>query len=838
MSPLLLRASQRFFTRHPWQLGLTLLSIALGTAVMVAVDLANSTASRSFERSIDALAGPMSHEITALDGDIAEDVYRTLRVDRRLRHMLPLVEGRVEVGGETWDLVGTDPFAFLGMEPGAGTASGLSGGTLRALLTRPRGVVIPATVAQGAGAAIGDALAVRANGSSTTLEVLAIQNAEPGSWFGDRILADIATAQVLLGKTGSLSRIQLKLTDAEATSLGDTLPNGLQLEAYQQQQTAFAEMTEAFRVNLAAMSLLAVLVGVFLVYNTMTFSALQRRQAFAIMRMTGATGGQLFRLLLVEAGILGVIGSAVGVVLGVVLGQGLLVLVSRTISDLYVDISPTQIGIAPVTILRSVAITLLAVLAATLIPARSVARSTPVTTERRSQPETGSRAPWLLLSAGVAVMLASIAMIGLSGQSLAAGFSALFVFVLGYSLCVPPVMLALLRGCEHLPPFRRSVGRLVLRGIQTSLSRTGLATVALAIAVSATVGVGLMTGSFRASVANWLDTTLGSDLYVSATTDGRGERRLDPAWVDAATGVPGVRAISTGINRELQINGEAVSTRVLGPPNSSARGFEFLSGDGATARRQFHNGAALIVSEPLAYRQAISPGDRVRVHTVNSGIIELPVAGIYRDYSSSRGMAVMPRALYDRHWPDRDIATLGISLDTGADIDAVTRALRMLATRLQGSADITSNRAIRDNSLAIFDRTFVITDVLKVLVILVAFIGVFSALMALFLEKGREFAVLRATGMTPGQLQRLVLGQAGLIGLLAGLLSIPLGWVLSEILINVINRRSFGWTMQSHFFPVIPLEAVLLSIVAALLAALYPTRRIGTAPLRDRLAGL
>ncbi len=838
MSPLLLRASQRFFTRHPWQLGLTLLSIALGTAVMVAVDLANSTATRSFDRSIDVLSGPMSHEITAVDGDIAEDVYRTLRVDRRLRHMLPLVEGRVEVGGETWDLVGTDPFAFLGMESDAGTASGLSGGTLRALLTRPRGVVIPAAVAQDTGVAIGDALAVRANGSSTTLEVLAIPDAEPGDWFADRILADIATAQVLLGKAGSLSRIQLKLTDAEATSLGDTLPDGLQLEAYQQQQAAFAEMTEAFRVNLAAMSLLAVLVGVFLVYNTMTFGALQRRQAFAVMRMTGATGGQLFRLLLAEAGVLGIIGSGIGVVLGIALGQGLLVLVSRTISDLYVEISPTQIGIAPAALLRSVAITLLAVFAATLVPARSVARSAPVMAERRSQQEAGSTTPAILLAAGISGMIASMVAIALSGKSLAAGFTALFIFVVGYSLCVPPLMLALLRACEPLPLFRRSVGRLALRGVQTSLSRTGLATVALAIAVSATVGVGLMTGSFRASVADWLDTTLGSDLYVAAVKNVEGERRLDPAWVAAATDLSGVQDVSTGTNRDLWVNGERIPALVLGAAGNGARGFEFLSGNADAARAQFQSGDALIVSEPLAYRQGIGAGDRVRVRTVSSGIIELPVAGIYRDYSSSRGMVVLPRALYERHWPDRDISNLGIALADGADIEAVTRALQALAGQLPGGVEVTSNRAIRDSSLAIFDRTFVITDVLKVLVILVAFIGVFSALMALFLEKGREYAVLRATGMTPGQLQRLVLSQAALIGLLAGLLSVPLGWVLSEILIEVINRRSFGWTMQSHFFPAIPLEAVLLSVAAALLAALYPTRRIGTAPLRDRLAGL
>ena len=838
MSPLLLRSSLRFFLRHPWQLGLTLLSIALGTAVMVAVDLANNAATRSFDRSIDVLSGPMTHEITALDGDIAEGIYRTLRVERRLRLSLPLVEGRVDIGRDSHDLIGTDPFAFLGMDLGASAPSGLGGDTLRELLTTHRGVVIPQTLARSLGMGKGDTLTVSAGGRGTGLQVLGVTDSEPGTWLADRIIADIATAQDVLGKTGSLSRIQLKLTDAEADALAESLPDALQLEAYQQQQATFAEMTEAFRVNLAAMSLLAVLVGVFLVYNTMTFAALQRRQAFAVMRMSGASGAQLFRLLLAEAGILGILGSALGLVLGIALGQGLLVLVSRTISELYVEISPTQIGIAPGTLLRSVAITLFAVFVATLVPARSVARTAPVIAERRSQQEAKRHTPLVLLSAGIGGMLASMLLIALSGQSLIAGFTALFVFVVGYSLCVPPLMLAALRGCEPLPLFRRSVARLALRGVQSSLSRTGLATVALAIAVSATVGVGLMTGSFRASVADWLDTTLGSDLYVSAKVDGQGQRRLDPGWLAAARELPGVSDVGTGSNRDLQINGEAVRALVLGWAGHSARSFEFIGGDPDAALRGFSEGQAVIVSEPLAYRQGISAGDRVRIRSVLSGQLELPVAGVYRDYSSSRGMVVVPRELYERHWPDRDVSNLGVSLHANADIDEVIAALLALEAQFPGQAEVISNRAIRDSSLEIFDRTFVITDVLKVLVILVAFIGVFSALMALFLEKGREFAVLRATGMTPGQLQRLVLSQAALIGLLAGLLSIPLGWVLSEILIEVINRRSFGWTMQSHFFPAIPLEAVLLSVVAALLAALYPTRRIGTASLRDRLAGL
>ena len=146
-----------------------------------------------------------------------------------------------------------------------------------------------------------------------------------------------------------------------------------------------------------------------------------------------------------------------------------------------------------------------------------------------------------------------------------------------------------------------------------------------------------------------------------------------------------------------------------------------------------------------------------------------------------------------------------------------------------------SNQSIRELSLAIFDRTFAVTNVLRFLVIIVAFVGVFSALMALFLERGREFGVLRATGFTPMQLQKLIMGQTALIGLLAGLLSLPLGWLLSEVLIEIINRRSFGWTMQTYFFAWVPVQAVVLALVAALLASIYPVRRIGRMSVRESL---
>ena len=218
--------------------------------------------------------------------------------------------------------------------------------------------------------------------------------------------------------------------------------------------------------------------------------------------------------------------------------------------------------------------------------------------------------------------------------------------------------------------------------------------------------------------------------------------------------------------------------------------------------------------------------------------INLKIAGVYQDYSATQGMVVLPRRIYEQYWFDRGISTIGLMLRQDANAAALSRQLETWAAASNQAVLVRSNKTIRDFSLQVFDRTFAITNVLRVLVVLVAFIGVFSALMALFLEKGREYSILRATGLTPRQLRRLVVLQSALIGLLAGLLSLPLGWIMSDILIEVINQRSFGWTMQSYFFASLPFQALGLSVIAALLAGVYPTRRISRISLREGLRSL
>ena len=237
----------------------------------------------------------------------------------------------------------------------------------------------------------------------------------------------------------------------------------------------------------------------------------------------------------------------------------------------------------------------------------------------------------------------------------------------------------------------------------------------------------------------------------------------------------------------------------------------------------FESDHAILVSEPYAYRNNVVVGDQVQLMT-EQGTRDFTVAAAYQSYDVNAGAILMSRATYDRFWSDPRVDSIGLYLQTGADSEAVTERLEAISKGRQ-VLFIRSNRQLRDLSLRLFDRTFVITNVLYWLAIGVALIGILGAMLALQLEKARELAILRAVGMTPVQLGGMLTLQTGIIGLLSGLAAIPLGLIMAWMLIEVINRRAFGWQMDILLTSGTLGSAVLFSIVAALLAGIYPAIR-------------
>jgi putative ABC transport system permease protein len=256
------------------------------------------------------------------------------------------------------------------------------------------------------------------------------------------------------------------------------------------------------------------------------------------------------------------------------------------------------------------------------------------------------------------------------------------------------------------------------------------------------------------------------------------------------------------------------------PGPETADVYQFKAGDPAAIWPRFRERATVVVSEPYAYRHDLAIGDTVGLQT-DRGRRGFPVEGVYYDYGSDRGVVMMSRSTYERFYDDRGISGLAFYAAEDTSVDALIADMRAATSGLQ-DVIIRSNRALRETSLRVFDRTFTITTVLRILAIVVAFIGVLSALMALALERRREMGVLRATGMTPPQLGGFVTLQTGLMGAIAGLLALPLGYALAYVLVFVINKRSFGWTLQLSVSPEILLQALALAVGAALLAGVYP----------------
>jgi len=840
-TPLWRLAWQRLRQR-PLQYLLCILGIALGVAMMVSIDLANGSAQRAFSLSTDAITGRTTHRVEAIaPTGIDESIYTNLRLTHPAIPLAPVVEGYVlveELGSQPMRLVGVDvlsegPFRNYFGEDG----ESLDAASVQ-LLTNPQAIVLSQDVADQYGVALGDGLHLDIAGQHRTVTVAALVRTDDTlnrRALSTLLFADIATAQEILGQVGRLSYVDaIAQSPDEVEAIAAALPAGLKLETAEAQKNAVQQMTAAFELNLTALSLLALVVGMFLIYNTVTFSVVQRRPLFGILRCVGATRGQLFTLILGEAALFSIIGSVLGVGLGIVLGRSIVGLITQTINDFYFVVSVQQVTLSNSTIVKGLVVGVAAALFASALPALEAMNTTPTLTLQRSTLE--SKVQKLLPALAIAwigLTLAGIALLRWASGGLVAAFGGLFAVLLGAALLAPPLISVLMQAFSPLG-YRLFgvVGRLAPRDILRSLSRTSVAIAALMVSVSVIVGVSVMIGSFRGTVVQWLDQTLQADIYVSppTTTANRVLGKLDPQVVDALHQWEGLRLAVSYNDADVHVvdlDRDAKLISADGDVSQGKRPYAWirpgLEPDPWTA---LNEGKGVIISEALIRRENLpAPPETLTLETP-VGDRTFPVLAVFYDYSSDRGTIILDDDPYIALWQDDRIASLGLFMEPGVDLEATVTAIR---ERFRGRQDllVQSNRSLRQGSLDIFDRTFAITSALQLLSVVVAFIGVLSTLMSLQLERTRELGILRATGMTPRQLGQLTLLETGLMGTLAGVFAMPLGFALAWILIYVINVRSFGWTLQMALEGRYFWQAWLVAIAAALLAGLYPALRLG-----------
>ncbi len=651
------------------------------------------------------------------------------------------------------------------------------------------------------------------------------------------IVMDLAAAQQALGCHGRVDRILLKVPETPSLEdwqqrLRGALPAGVEIRPQGTGTNENRRMLAAFRWNLRLLSYISLVVGAFLIYNTISVSVVRRRAEIGIVRALGAGRGVILSAFVGEAASLGLAGALIGLPLGRFMADGAVRLMAVTVESLYVSSRPGTIELSVSSVFLALAIGVGVAVASAYSPAREASEVSPIEAMARGRREYNVRVHkgrdlWLALVLGLAAAAASRAP-AVAGKPLL-GYLAAILLVAASALAMPAFVDALTSF------FSKFLGRLfgveallASRSLAASLRRTSVLVGALSTAIAMMTAVGIMVGSFRQSVVLWMSDQLPADLYLRPAGSPAADRHptISLGLAEEIAKLPGVVAVERLRAYEIRYQGmpatlASADLNVLDVirwyPHS-----EFLSG---RARQQvlpeLRHSNAVAVSEPFSYKHHVKVGDFITL-SLGETQASFRVADVYYDYSSERGSILMDRDTMLRYLPDPAPSNLAIYLSPDAQL-AIVRAEIEKATAGHRVL-MFSNRDLRTEAVRIFDRTFAITYALEAVAVIVAVMGIAGALLALVIDRRRELGLLRFLGAAGGQVRKLILVEAGLLGLLANLAGIALGFALSLILIFVINKQSFGWTIRFHWPVEILLGALTVVYVATVLAGLYPAQ--------------
>ncbi|MGE5411902.1 MAG: FtsX-like permease family protein [Clostridiales bacterium] len=850
MNNILQRSAMRYIVHHPLQLVLSILGIALGVAVVISIDLANSSSAKAFKISMENIAGKATHQIAGNFNDLHDSVYTYLKIKGEISTAAPIVEANVKAIREPkriFTLIGIDPFAEKPFRSYISKISNKLNPSLRLFMTKASAVLISVNTAKEMGIKEFDTLTIKYGGSYKKVLIIGFifpEDEHSKEVLKDLMIADISTAQEILNMQGKLSRIDLIIPEDNhgkeiIKRIKSFLPPGLSISRSQTRTQIASDMVRAFDINLTALSLLALIVGMFLIYNTMTFSVVQRKRYIGLLRSIGVTQKEIFRIFLFEALIQAFIGTILGLLFGIILAKAIVQIVSRTINDLYFYVSVNELNISLFSLVKGFLLGMGATMLAALKPSFEASSVPAGITLNRSEQELKLKKKIPRLSvAGICSLFLGIIIFLIPSKSILLSYAGILPLIIGFSLLTPLMIILLMMIIKPAAGLVfGSLGKIASMSIVRQISRTGVAVAALSIAVSSTVGIGTMISSFRQTVVQWLEGSLNADIYISppSLVLRESDTQLDSSLVKKILMLPEVEDYDFYTDVSKKMNSGQINLLALKIGERSFGNFKFKGDDALKIWPAFQNKGELIITEPFAFKNNTKIGDYLRIST-EKGERRFRVAGIYYDYSSDLGFAVMSFNTYKHYWSDNSISGLSLYLKDQSKVDSIINVIQHLS--LTGEEVLLrSNNKLRNASIEVFDRTFLITNVLQILAIIVAFIGVLSSLMALQLERSREFAILRANGLTPGQLWRLLVLQTGLMGIVSGILSLPLGNVLAWVLIHIINKRSFGWTLQYTLMPEVLVQALAIALLAALLAGLYPAYKMSkTSPalaLRD-----
>lgn len=843
----------KHLTSRPFRTALTVAGVSVGVAAALAIYLANQTVFESFQRAVTRVVGEATIHISGAERRIDETLIQRIRLHPGVQAVHPYLAQSVtfETGDgntRTSMVWGLDLLEVLGEETGVRQSSGEEEYSLDPLLS-PDAVFVDRELATGLGVAPGDPVTVHAGlrqFEATVSRVLTFSDDEK-RWDSMAIM-DIAAAQVQLGRLGQLDGVDLVTfpgtsVDRVIQELQARLGPSVLVNRPSQRDAQVQRMLTSFQLNLTTLSMVGLFVGTFLVYNAVGFSVVQYRREIGILRAVGMVRGHVALLFLGEAIMAGAVGGGLGSVFGSGLAHWLVGLERETVSELYGIATMGELPLTLPVLLGGCLLGMALSVTGALGPCLEASRTAPALAIAPGQYETTRphHGRWTVLAVGVLGLAGLLSLPGPVNGLPVFGYAAAFCVLLGCTLLSPLGIHLLSLAALKMPAFdgpRRSSGpgitpgsmtRLAVDQIARSSGRNSVTLSAFMVGIAIVVGVGVMIESFRDTVERWIDQTLMADLVVTPHEEGldadprENVFHISPETVRRAGAVPGVAAVDPYRQVRMQVGSTQayVAARDLSLHAERSR-YLFVDGDSSRRLRQAIEEQGVVISEVLAHRLGVDAGDVLSLPT-GAGQKEFPVVGVFYDYATDGGKIVLDRSLYEQWWGDRTATVLAVYLDPKADDRRVRDDLKKALGPLL-PVSIISNKELRAHILEIFDRTFRLTYGLELVTVIVGLLGIINTLLTTVVERQREFATFRAIGGSRRQVQGLVVRESlclGTLGLILGLLG---GILLATLLISVINKQSFGWTIHMTVPVKTLLEAVLVAGITGLLAGYLPAR--------------
>jgi putative ABC transport system permease protein len=842
---------------HKLRTSLTVLGIGLGVAVLVAVVIVNDSVVRGVSATVDEIAGKTDLQISAGTSGFSEDLLAQTRATPGVDKAAPVVQQTVTIRDAK---ARSERLLVLGIDMledqdsyfrsyGSNELSAIRNDPL-AFLNSAQNILISRVVAQRFGYKLHDKIAIATGAGVLEFDIWGfLDDVGVGRAFGGAVAVMYYQAmQVAFDRGQNIDRIDLAVTPGSEiasveTRLQRTLGGGFIIERPSRKGDRVNKMLLGVRSGLTIASLLALLVGAFLIHNTMAISVVQRKREIGILRALGSTQGEVVTLLTLEGGLLGAVGSLLGIGIGIGLSRALLNATSQALNQTYLQLAATEVRVDPQTLVGGFALGTLAATLASALPARRAAKNKPAETLRTASVMNPapypSRPSWndlfALLLLAVSYPLLRVPPI----WHLPLGaFAAAFTLLSASALLLPRLVQLVERALR--PVFDRWFGveaRLANQNLPRDLGRTATTASALMSGVALAVAFGIFTNSFATTLDEWVDQTLPGDLFITqaAAIGGTSMRNVPMADTlnDPLAAMPEVDTVRRVRIVEMPYQGsmlKAVSTDI----DVFLRHAKLILIEGEIQEivPALHHGA-ILVSENFSRHFHVHRGDHVELST-SEGTRQFPVAGVLVDYTSDVGSLLIDRPTYIATFHDSRVDTYELHLHKREDAERVRRRVNS-EFGVTHDLFVLTNREFKAEVQQTTDQIFSLVRALELVALIVAVLGIVNAQLANVLDRVREIGVLRALGMLRKQVSRIVVIEAGLVGCIGTLAGVLLGMGLAVVLLDHVNLVQTGWYFPYHLSISAIVEVSVLTLPAAALAGFYPAREAARLVVTDAL---